>query len=81
VNEINTAAGKPVMTREELQTDRFLSSIGLRESFEVDLELAAEMQLDLELPSRSEAFARMPDHYGRAFETNLTALQDESAGR
>jgi hypothetical protein len=81
VNEINAAAGNPVMTREGLRTDCFLNSIGLRESFEVDLELAAEMEFDLELPSRSEAFACMPDHYGRAFETNLTAFQDESAGR
>jgi hypothetical protein len=79
VNEINAAAGKPVMTSEELQTDRFLSSIGLRESFEVDLELAAGMEFDLELPSRSEAFACMPDHYGRAFEANLAAFRDESA--
>ena len=81
VNEINAAAGKPVMTREGLQTDRFLSSIGLRESYEVDLELAARMEFDLELPSRSEAFACMPDHYGRTFEATLTAFQDESAGR
>jgi GGDEF domain-containing protein len=76
VDEINRSVGKPVMDVGKLGTDGFLDKIGAPESFDLDQALAHKLLgRGLELPGRAEAFALLPESYGRTFDSNLEGFR------
>ncbi|UPT73565.1 MAG: hypothetical protein M0D55_17145 [Elusimicrobiota bacterium] len=80
VNEINTATGgKAQMNVQKLGTADFLGVIGEPASFSHDMALARRFGVKLKLPGRAEAFAKLPEVYGRTFESNLRGFRELDA--
>ena len=76
VNEINTGAGKKVMDVKTLHTEKFLRTIGKKQSFALDFALAKSLGVKgLQIPLRDAYFATLPVKYGRAFTANLSGFR------
>lgn len=73
VNEINLS-NDPNATTRELNTTGFLYSIESDDSFAIDLAIAKEFGIDLQLPSLDAYFALLPDKYRNVFFANQAAF-------